>query len=196
MGFSDLYKAVQQLDAGPISTNWLKDKAIEFSAITYVREQWSGLVDPVYLRGFYIEGPMGPPVVVEEKQALIVLSREMCQGAHGGKHMRRYIFTKELMHVFDTDEEKADTREKFDRQIQRLKDPTADPSPQHRAELKAALRALAVLCPEKKRAEYKALLEQDKISWEVVAASLRIPVGQVRFMMDDTFEGFLQHAMK
>jgi hypothetical protein len=194
MPYPDLYAAVQANGADRISTNWLRARAIEFSAITGVREQWSGAVDPVYLRGFYIEGPMGPPVAVEAGAALIVLSRAMCLGAQG-EYMRRFILTKELMHVFDTEEEKANSKEKFDRQIQRLKDPNAADNPQHRAELKAYWRALGVLCTETKRLEYKGLLQRDEISWDVVAASLRIPVGQVRLMMDANFEAYLQHSM-
>jgi hypothetical protein len=194
MPFSDLYSAVQASGTERISTNWLRERAIEFSLIRDVREQWSGAVDPHYLRGFYIEGPMGPPVSVEEHKALIVLSRSMCLGAQG-EYMRRFILTKELMHVFDTDEEKANTRERFDKQIQRLKDPDAEPNAQHRAELKAYWRALGVLCTEEKRLEYKALLADDKIGWEVVAASLRIPLAQVRLMMDDNYERNIQHSM-
>jgi len=194
MAYLDLYRAVQALGADRISTNWLRERAIAFSEITAVREQWSGAVDAVFLRGFYIEGPMGPPVPIAAHQALIVLSRTMCLGAQG-EYMRRFILTKELMHVFDTEEEKANNKEKFDQQIRRLKDPSAAANQQHQAELKAYWRALGVLCPEEKRLEYKALLQEDKISWDVVAASLRIPIAQVRLIMDDKFEQFLEHSM-
>lgn len=177
-----------------ISTKWLRQKAIEFSEITKVKEQWSGIIDAASLRAFYLEGPIGPPIPLKEKEALIVLSRAICLGPQGD-YWRRFIFTKELMHVFDAPDEKTDNRDKLDKQIQRLRDPAATDTPQYRAELKAYWRALGVLCTQKKRDEHKALLEKDQISWDVVAASLSIPVAAVRNMMSDNFDTYLNHSM-
>ncbi len=152
MPFSNLYDAVQTLD-NRISTKWLRERAIEFSEITKVKEQWSGIIDGTILRGFYIEGPMGPPIILQEKEALIVLSRSMCTGPRG-EHWRRFIYAKELMHVFDDPEERTDSKEKFDLQVDRLSDPSAPMSAQFRAETKAFWRAMAVLCTDKRRAEF------------------------------------------
>ena len=60
MSFSALYAAVQGLP-GRISTRWLRDTAIELSDFTRLVEQWSGAIDPKYMQGFFIEGPLGPP---------------------------------------------------------------------------------------------------------------------------------------
>jgi hypothetical protein len=152
-----------------------------------VKEQWSGIIDAAALRGFYIEGPIGPPVPLKEKEALIVLSRAICLGSQGD-YWRRFIYTKELMHVFDTAEEKTDNRDKFDKQIQRLKDANAEMTPHYKAEVRAYWRALGALCLEKKRLEYKAQLAKDEISWEVVSASLSLPVAVIRWMMGDNYE--------
>lgn len=194
MSFKQLYEAVQADDKDVISTKWLRKKAIEFSSITLIKEQWSGVVDGTWLRGFYIEGPLGPPVPLQDHQSLIVLARAMCTGAQG-EYWRRFVLTKELMHVFDTEEEKTDNADAFEKQINRLKDPSSEITPQYRAEQKAVWRALAVLCTERKRREYKSLLMADKISEDVVAASLRIPVPQVRNMMRDDFEINVAHSM-
>jgi len=194
MPYTDLYKAVQSSGNGRISTRWLRGKAIEFSGIEKVKEQWSGVVDAASIRGFYIEGPLGPPVPLKAKEALIVLARDVCTGPHGDYH-RRFIYTKELMHVFDTEDEKASNKDQFDKQIQRLKDPSADVTPQYRAELKAFWRALGVLCTEAKRREYKTLLQKDKASWDVVAVSLGLPMNAVRNLMGDEFERNLHHSM-
>jgi hypothetical protein len=56
MSFIALYDAVQKIP-GKISTKWLRDAAIELSDFTCVREQWSGVIDPQYIQGFFIEGP-------------------------------------------------------------------------------------------------------------------------------------------
>lgn len=185
MPFAELYAEVQTRDI-PISTRWLKERAIRHSTITTVKEQWSGLINSSIIRGWYEEGPQAPPIPLAEHQSLIVLSREMCKG-HQGDYWRRFIYTKELMHVFDEDEEKAHDEKTFDIQIERFGDPSADVSPQFRAESKAYWRALAVLCPEKERLEFKQKIVAKEMSLDVVGARLRIPANVVRDMMRDDF---------
>ena len=109
MAFKDLYHAVQEIE-GRVKTGPLTVLAIEHSEIKAVKEMWSGQIDPESLRGSYIEGPLGPPVPLAEHEALIALSREMCVSKPHGQYWRRLVYTKELMHVFDTAEEKSDTR--------------------------------------------------------------------------------------
>jgi len=193
MSFKALYDAVQQhhVENSRVSTKWLTDRAIELSTITKVREQWTSVLDPVNMRGLYIEGPMGPPVPLKKHESLIVLSRIMVNGPDG-VYWRRFVYTKELMHVFDTEEEIADTAEKLDVQVERLANPNADPSPQHRAELKAQWRAMALLCPEKHRLAYKAELEAGETSLAVVAAHLHVPVNVVHNLFRADFEEILK----
>jgi len=83
MSFKQLYSAVQAEGGDRISTKWLREKTIEFSHITKIKEQWSGVMDSASLRGFYIEGPLGPPIPLGENEALIGLSRSMCNGPQG-----------------------------------------------------------------------------------------------------------------
>ncbi len=106
MSFAKLYAAVQQ-QKGRISTGWLRAQAIELSHITKIKEQWSSVMDAAAIRGFYIEGPLGPPVPIKEHEALIVLARSICTPLEA--HWRRFVLAKELMHVFDEENEKADT---------------------------------------------------------------------------------------
>ena len=193
MPFKQLYDAVQT-QGDRISTKWLRTKAIEFSKITKIKEQWSGVIDPRVIRGFYIEGPKRPPVALEANQALIVLAREMCNG-HLGDHWRRAILAKELMHVFDEEDEKTNDRTKFDNQIRKFGDPKQPTTPQYQAEAKAYWRALSVLCTDKKRLEYKEMLAKETISWDVAAAALRIPVSFLQDMMDEKFEVYRDHSM-
>src|SRR4051794_9960482 len=131
MAFSHLYAEVQTTPA-PISTRWLRECAMRHSTITKVKEQWSSIIEGTAVRGFYIEGPLGPPIVLKANEALITIARAVCTGSLGD-HWRRFIYTKELMHVFDEEDEKADTRAKFDVQIERFGDPDAPMSKQFRA---------------------------------------------------------------
>jgi hypothetical protein len=186
MSFKTLYTAVQQ-QKGVVSTKWLKEQAIALSSINRVKEQWSGVLDTSSLRGFYIEGPIGPPVPLDEDESLIVLSRSMCSGPLGD-HWRRFVYTKELMHVFDEEHEKTSTRVSFDSQIEKFGDPSQETSPQYRAELKAFYRALMVLCPEERRLQYKREIDGSEISIDVVASALRIPVGYARSLMHSNFQ--------
>jgi hypothetical protein len=188
MPFSQLYEAIQ-IQGHRISTKWLRAKAIEFSHITKIKEQWSGVIDANVIRGFYIEGPKGPPVSLDDNQALIVLARAMCDGVHGD-HWRRAVLAKELMHVFDENDEKTHTRDQLDALMHRFGDPSAPLTSQFRAESKAYWRSLAVLCTDKKRLEYKAALKAETISFEVVATALRIPTPIVHDMMSEMFEQY------
>jgi hypothetical protein len=68
-------------------------------------------------------------------------------------------------------------------------------TPQYRAELKAYWRALGALCPEKNRIEHKGQLAADQISWDVVSASLGLPVSVVRLLIDDRYERNIKISM-
>ena len=193
MTYKLLFEAVQSQSV-PIRTGWLRKKVTELSAIKKIHEHWSGVLDGEFLRGFYIEGPMNGPKAVGENEALIVLSRNMCNGPVG-QHWRRFILTKELMHAFDTEGEKTNTPEKLDGQVRRFRNPGEGSSPQFEAEVKALWRAHGVLCTQAQRSEYRAQLIAGTISFEVVAAALRLPVNAVRQMMSNDFEKSLAASM-
>lgn len=189
MAFSKLYELVQA-QKPKISTKWLCEQVTSITPITRVKEQWSGILDDASVRGFWIEGPMGPPVPLLENEALIVLARSLPKPS-----WRRFVYAKELMHAFDTEEEKADTADRFDAQVDKLGDPTADMTPQFRAEVKAFWRALAVLCPEANRTSFEAQLNAGKISIEVVAATLRIPAPYAQELFRDDYLSILNNII-
>jgi hypothetical protein len=191
MPFADLYDAVQTLD-GRISTSWIRAKCIEFSPINSVKEIWSSVFNDEYLRGCYVEGPMDQPVAIPPDGCLIILSRAMCLEKPYGDHWRRFVLTKELMHVFDEADEKASCSNTLEDQVQGFSDPTLG-APQYVAENKAVWRAAGVLCQEARRLQFKQQLGQSEISFDVVAAALQIPVNYVRLLMHDHYEVIIQH---
>lgn len=180
MTYRHLYDRVQN-NNGRISTKWIRDQVIELTHITTVKEQWTGVIDSALMRGFYIEGPLGPPVPLCENEVLIVLARSL------NREWRRIVYTKELMHAFDEPEEKADTPETLDLQMNRISDPNADMSPQYRAEIKAQWRALGVLCSEEMREIFREEIEANATSEAVVAARLGIPELFVRVLVRPDF---------
>lgn len=193
MPFADLYDAVQRIE-GRVSTITLTTLAIEHSQINGVTQVWSNQFDQQILRGCYIEGPgEWRCVEIPENEALILLSRDMCTAKPLGKHWRRFIYTKELMHVFDTAEEKADSEERFDVQMQKFADPTNEMNPQFRAEAKAFWRAFMALCPEATRKEMKAKLDAEDVPLDYVAAALHLPVAYVHHLFQDNFEEIAGH---
>ena len=152
-------------------------------------EQWTGVIDNTMMRGFYFEGPLGPPTPLLENEVLIVLARSL------DREWRRIVYTKELMHAFDEPKEKADSPDKFDLQIERISDPSADMSPQYRAEGKALWRALGVLCSAKMRAKFKEEIENGAMSEAVVAARLSIPELFVRTLAREDFGDVIERLM-
>ncbi|WP_439470166.1 hypothetical protein [Brevundimonas sp.] len=194
MSYTLLYEQVQA-QGGRISTNWLKELAVKFSDFTHINEQWSGAVDQMGLRGFFLEGPFAGPPQISEHQALIVLSRQMVKGPEGA-NWRRLVFTKELMHVFDTAEEKADTGEKLERQADRFGNPGANISPQYRAEQKAVWRALGALCPESDRSAYKRAVDAKTMSIAVLATTVGVPERFATELMRDDFMDQLTSSME
>jgi hypothetical protein len=173
MAYAQLYDDIQSFH-GKISTNYIRERVSSLTRIRRIKEQWSGELDARFIRGFYIEGPLGPPANIGPNEVLIVLAREL------DKHMRRIVLTKELMHTFDEDEELTDTAEKFDSQVERLLLPGKAPSPPSIAEAKAFWRAHGVLCSEERRRAYEKKLIDEEITLPVIAAALQIPVLYVR----------------
>ncbi len=188
MSYRELYTRVQG-QPGKVSTKWIRDQIIAITPLTAVKERWTGLIDETHIRGFYIEGPLGPPVPLAQNEALITLARSL------DKDWRRIVYTKELMHAFDTDDEKADTPEKFELQLEDLGDPSADMSPQARAEIKAFWRALGALCNAQLREHFQLALQREEMSSTVVAARLRIPERYIRHLVRNDFQNIIDPLM-
>ena len=184
MPYRELYARVQN-QPGKVSTRWLRDQIIAITPVTAVKERWTNLIDDTHIRGFYIEGPLGPPVPLADNEVLITLARSL------DKDWRRFVYTKELMHAFDTDDEKADTPEKFELQLEDLDDPSADMSPQARAEIKAFWRAVGVLCNADLREQFRLAVQDEKMSPTVGAARLRIPERYIRHLVRNDFQNIV-----
>lgn len=180
MTYAQLYDDIQQIH-GKISTRYIRERIVALTRITRIKERWSGELDPRYMRGFYLEGPHGPPMNLGTNESIIVLARELDQ------HMRRLVLTKELMHAFDEESELTDTPDKFDAQVERFCDPTTEMSSQFKAETKAFWRALGVLCQEQRRLLLKEQLEKGEISLAVVGAALQIPAQYARNLFRPDF---------
>lgn len=103
---------------------------------------------------------------------------------------RRFVCCKELMHVFDSEEERTDTRHKFYTQMAQLESPplNQDASAMLSAEIKTVWMALAVLCPLPLRNQYRAQWQRKEITDYDVALKFRIPEVVIHNVMSDYFE--------
>ena len=102
---------------------------------------------------------------------------------------RRYALSKELMHVFDTEEQRAGSPEEFRALVTEIQN---RPLPQHaspmmKSELDTRWMAALCLCPKHRR---DAFLPQypDKIASFEIAEELRIPEWVVPFIMDKYYD--------
>lgn len=112
-----------------------------------------------------------------------------CESLKDHPRERRYALTKELMHVFDTTEQVADTREKFIALVTEIQN---KPLPQHasqmmQSELDTRWMAALCLCPRNRREEFAAQYPNDLASFEI-AEILRIPEWVVPFIMDEYYD--------
>ena len=102
----------------------------------------------------------------------------------------RFVCCKELMHVFDNPEERADTRDEFFRLMSeleslRMKD---DMSAMFLSELEAQWMAVIILCPPRLRNKYKPLLDNKTMTEYDIALTLKIPEAVIRNTMSDYYD--------
>jgi hypothetical protein len=120
-----------------------------------------------------------------------------CEGLDEHPAMRRYALTKELMHVFDTEEERTDTRAKFvslAREIQNR--PLSEHmSPMYKSELATKWMALILLCPPAFRDRYLEPYRQGEILSYEISEALQIPDSLVTYLMDDYYTTALESVL-
>lgn len=102
---------------------------------------------------------------------------------------RRYALTKELMHVFDTEEQRAGSAERFRALVTEIQN---RPLPQHatpmmKSELDTRWMAALCLCPKPRRDAFLPHYPDALATFEI-AEELRIPEWVVPFIMDDYYD--------
>lgn len=121
-----------------------------------------------------------------------------CEELDKDPRTRRFALTKELMHVFDTESEMTNTREKF---VQLAKEIQNQPLPEHasdmfKSELGTKWMALIILCPKVLRSKYLEGYRTRQIEGFEVAEKLALPEWIVPYIMDDYYEDAFDALMK
>ena len=106
---------------------------------------------------------------------------------------RRFVCCKELMHLFDSDDAKTDSRRKLEVLFSELEDArlTTDSSPMFKSERNANWMALAVLCPQASR-DACLKLSRDGMSNYEIALRLKVPEGCIPPLIGRYYESVLQ----
>jgi hypothetical protein len=113
-----------------------------------------------------------------------------CSDLDNHPYAKRYIITKELMHVFDSNEQRTDSREKFlglIREIQN-KPMSQHASEMYRSEMYTKWMALLILCPMTRRTEIVGLISKGEISVIEISSMLAIPESAVNSLLDEYYE--------
>lgn len=105
----------------------------------------------------------------------------------------RFVYCKELMHVFSTGDDCADTGEGFEILMTELTSAQTSASGPYSDEIECFWRALALICPRSRRDEFRRKLDANEISELDVALQLKIPQVYVSRLFWGRFDEFMDH---
>lgn len=180
--FKYLYEYCQTLTP-KVSRELILPKIHEITGVENVRTIKSGL-DITVTRGYFLSAQNKENHLVRQFGCnLIVLARDQ------NKCWERFVNTKEMMHLFDEDGEPTSTPEELEKLLTDFEMPSATEAPSHQtiSERKGFWMALACLCPEKSRIEFKSLRDKGHIDNYGIALQLRIPEQYVPLLFQSRY---------
>lgn len=108
----------------------------------------------------------------------------------------RFIFIKELMHIFDDPVEATDSGDAFERLLTELTTQSAEKwSPQMEAEIDCFWMAAAVMCPTERRADCKKRYEQDPSQLDKIVEEIGMPAHSVVHLLSPTFDNMMKKIL-
>lgn len=187
MSYKELYAFAQTLTPR-ISRNTIRDEALRIAGLQTISHVKSGM-DTRVCRGLYLSATATNHRIVEQLgKHVIVTARDL------NECWTRFVYVKELMHVFTPANEASDTGEKFDSLLSDLSSPIlSSPSSQMLSEVDAFWMALAVLCPEARRLEMKEAVRQNEADHYGIALELKIPEQYVPRLFEERFEKWISN---
>jgi len=184
-GYKDLYDYCQTLSI-KVSRKFILRKILEITDIGQIKSVKTCL-DVNASRGMFLSATNTNHRIVEQLGCnVILLARDQ------NYCWERFVNTKELMHVFDSNEQVADLPEKLERiltsfQVSSTGDQVII------SEHIGFWRALACLCPEKYRLQFKEELDNNLTDYYSIALKLRIPEQIVPQLFIDNYEEIIAH---
>ena len=169
--FSELYNYCQSLKP-KISRRDILGKTLELTKAK-VKAVKSGL-DIQMCRGLFISANNKENRWVKQLGCnVIVLSRDL------NYCWERFVYTKELMHLFDKENEVTGDAEHFEKLLTEFGQPSLERPPQSQAEARAFWMALSCFCPEGNRIAFQSQISKGHIDNYSIALQLRIPAQYV-----------------
>jgi len=181
MSYGQLHTHCQGL-ALHVRRNSIRDKVLEITGTERVSVVRTTL-DVDCCRGFFLSARNTTHRLVQQFGThLIVLARGL------PPEWERFVYVKELMHLFDDPAEAADTGETFERVLNELGLPgERNWSPQMISELNCFWMALGAFCPETERVKFATEREKGQSDDYAVSLKLKIPQPYVRYLFEDRF---------
>lgn len=175
------YDYVQTLEP-KISRNKLRDKALEVTGNSAVKTVWTDL-DKTKCRGFFLSASNMKARLVQQCGCnIIVLPRDKLNNC-----WERFIYVKELMHLFDNREEATDSGDSFEILLNELQAGATIQTKQFQSELKCFWLALSALCPEEIRKEFKNSKEKGLVDDYGIATTLKIPQQYIPHLLSNRY---------
>ena len=105
---------------------------------------------------------------------------------------RRFIWCKELMHIFDTEDGCVKTPQEYRGLLTEIELKPIDPSPQFLTEIEAKWKELLILCPKKQRDEMKKRVQDKELTDYDVAVHFRIPEAIVVSLFSNYYDSYYE----
>jgi hypothetical protein len=181
--FLELYEYCQTLKPR-VSRAKLKKKIIEMNGVA--PNVIKSSMDTSVSRGFFMSA-QNPNNKYSLNGDTIILAREL------NYCWERFVYTKELMHLFDTEQERVNTDERLKGLLNSFEVQTiVNSQDPFKSELIAFWRALCCLCPEENRQEFLSLYSKGHIDTYGIALQLRIPEQYVSRLFDSNFSEIIE----
>lgn len=171
MSYKKLYEYSQTLTV-PISSNDIKKKVEELCGARVTRARTT--MNPAHLQGFFLAANNQEHRLVQQMGgACVIVTPRGCD-----HDLERFIFVKELMHLFDTVLEHTNTGADLEDVLLGFCERGAfegKMSPQFRSEILCQFMAAGVLCPETRRVEFVQAANGGGTDLGAIARELKIP---------------------
>lgn len=109
---------------------------------------------------------------------------------------RRFVWCKELMHIFDTEDGCVKTEEEYRGLLREIEMKPIDPSERYLTENMAKWLALLVLCPKVQRDAMRERVEREDLTNYEVALAFRIPEVIVSSLFSDYYDQYYRRFVE
>jgi len=177
MSYQELYGYSQTLNV-PVSRKFLKTKSLELTGVPKIAHAIVTM-DTSIQRGMYITPRNKDSIISRQVGGHVIIT------ARGMNYCwERFVYVKELMHVFTPADQATDSGAKFEELLGGFSLQQSKLSPQMKSEFDSFWMALGVLCPENMRQLFLKMKTAKQIEDYDIALKLRIPEQYVSRLFD------------